>query len=52
MNLQIKSDHFLENFIGCVRVYNIGKKPRKKKNINIDTLPAYGDVIRNQCPVN
>lgn len=43
---------FLDGFIGCVRVLNMGKKPRKRKNVDISQIPVYGDVQRNSCPVN
>ncbi|VDK44418.1 unnamed protein product [Anisakis simplex] len=41
-----------DSFIGCVRVINMGKKPRKRKNVDISQIAAFGDVQRNSCPVN
>ncbi|KAM3726093.1 Laminin-like protein [Dirofilaria immitis] len=41
-----------EGFLGCVRVLNMGKKPRKRKNIDFSQVPLFGDIMRNSCPVN
>ncbi|KAK0397427.1 hypothetical protein QR680_002123 [Steinernema hermaphroditum] len=40
-------------FIGCVRILNISKMSRKRKNvINVAELSAFGDVNKKACPVN
>ncbi|VDK77336.1 unnamed protein product [Gongylonema pulchrum] len=41
-----------ESFVGCVRILNVGKKPRKRKNVDISQVPLVGDVTKNSCPVN
>ncbi|VDK75274.1 unnamed protein product [Litomosoides sigmodontis] len=41
-----------EGFLGCVRVLNMGKKPRKRKNIDLSQVSLFGDITKNSCPVN
>uniref|UniRef100_A0A0R3RHL9 LAM_G_DOMAIN domain-containing protein n=1 Tax=Elaeophora elaphi TaxID=1147741 RepID=A0A0R3RHL9_9BILA len=41
-----------EGFLGCVRVLNMGKKPRKRKNIDLSQVSLFGDIAKNSCPVN
>uniref|UniRef100_A0A915PQH1 Laminin subunit alpha n=1 Tax=Setaria digitata TaxID=48799 RepID=A0A915PQH1_9BILA len=41
-----------EGFVGCIRVLNMGKKPRKRKNIDLSQVSLFGDVTKNSCPVN
>ncbi|VDM99456.1 unnamed protein product [Thelazia callipaeda] len=41
-----------EGFLGCVRVLNLGTKPRKRKNVDLTRVSLFGDVTRNSCPVN
>lgn len=43
---------FLEGFLGCVRVLNVGKKPRKRKNVDLSQVSLFGDITKNSCPVN
>ncbi|VBB28863.1 unnamed protein product [Acanthocheilonema viteae] len=41
-----------EGFLGCVRVLNMGKKPRKRKNVDLSQVSLFGDITRNSCPIN
>ncbi|VDM17240.1 unnamed protein product, partial [Wuchereria bancrofti] len=41
-----------DGFLGCVRVLNMGKKPRKRKNIDLSQVSLFGDITENSCPVN
>ncbi|TMS36985.1 hypothetical protein L596_004022 [Steinernema carpocapsae] len=42
-----------EPFVGCVRILNIGKNTRHRKNaIKVSELSAFGDVNKKVCPVN
>lgn len=46
-----------EPFVGCVRIMNLGgnskkSKLRRKKQLDVSTLDIYGDVNKQECPLD
>uniref|UniRef100_A0A915JLW9 Laminin G domain-containing protein n=1 Tax=Romanomermis culicivorax TaxID=13658 RepID=A0A915JLW9_ROMCU len=41
-----------ENFRGCIRDVNIGRKPRRKKHLDVSQVNVHGNVLREGCPLH
>jgi len=42
---------YSDGFHGCIRKLTMGKKPRRKKDLDVTQLEAHGDVNRESCPL-